>query len=162
MEFVSKKNESLHFALKKSLEQPTYPPITLTSSSTNEELWSEIKLLNNRVEYLESELELYKNPEPEADERQAKNQQPRKKRKTMPFSRLLTDEPQKTEKVQKQEIRKQKKEEKERKKVEQQRIREENQVKKKSVQRKVVLPDYMSCAIIGHYLDDHNFQYKLK
>ncbi|CAG8646589.1 16498_t:CDS:2 [Dentiscutata erythropus] len=56
-----------------SFEQPTYPPITLTSSSssapsyfdptsTNKELWSEIKLLNNRVERLESKLELYKNP----------------------------------------------------------------------------------------------------
>ncbi|CAG8794991.1 17601_t:CDS:1, partial [Dentiscutata erythropus] len=34
----------------------------LCSTSTNEELWLEIESLNNRVEYLESELELYKNP----------------------------------------------------------------------------------------------------
>ncbi|CAG8615338.1 21504_t:CDS:2, partial [Gigaspora rosea] len=34
----------------------------LNPTSTNDELWSEIGSLQNRVERLESELELYKNP----------------------------------------------------------------------------------------------------
>ncbi|CAG8834895.1 18561_t:CDS:1, partial [Racocetra persica] len=58
-----------------SPKQLTYPPITLTSSfsfrivpnhlgptSANKELWSEIEMLNKKIEDLESELDLYKNP----------------------------------------------------------------------------------------------------
>ncbi|CAG8836750.1 13586_t:CDS:1, partial [Racocetra persica] len=58
-----------------SPKQLTYSPITLTSSSSsriipnhlgptsaNEELWSKIEMLNKKIEDLESELDLYKNP----------------------------------------------------------------------------------------------------
>src|SRR5260364_20147 len=73
----------------------------------------EIESLNKRVEDLESELELYKNPgtsplrlvlkyplhqhskqieEPGEDKKQPETQQPKKKCKTMPFAQLLTND----------------------------------------------------------------------
>ncbi|CAG8838117.1 1925_t:CDS:1, partial [Cetraspora pellucida] len=77
-------------------------------------LMSEIEILNKRVEHLDEELETYKNPgtiplqlvlkyplhhnlqsveDPEAGEEELGSLLPkRKKRKTMPFSQLLTNE----------------------------------------------------------------------
>ncbi|CAG8801568.1 20007_t:CDS:2 [Cetraspora pellucida] len=125
---------------------------------------SEIEILNKRVEYLDEELETYKNPgtiplrlvlkyplrhnsqpveDPEAGEEELGSLLPkRKKRKTMPFSQLLTNEKslqelreaeekaeraaiqkrlaRDAEKAQKQEAQRQKKEEKERLKAEKQ------------------------------------------
>ena len=90
---------------------PRSVPSYFDSTSTNEDLWTEIESLNMRVEHLESELELYKNPgtsplrlvlkyplrqhskqseDPVADEEKTETQPPKKKRKTMPFSQLLT------------------------------------------------------------------------
>ncbi|CAG8783178.1 12753_t:CDS:2 [Cetraspora pellucida] len=92
---------------------PSYVSSYLGPTSTNEELWSEIDALNKRVKHLETELELFKNPgisplrlvlkyplhhhskqtaDLKTDGEQPKTQQPKKKRKTMPFAQLLTNE----------------------------------------------------------------------
>ncbi|CAG8812389.1 2133_t:CDS:2, partial [Cetraspora pellucida] len=97
---------------------------------TKEQLALEVELLKKKVEILEEELETFKRPDLEVNEEQSEPRLPeRKKRKTMPFSQLLTNEKslqqlkeveKEAEKAQKKEARKQKKDEMEHIKAEKQ------------------------------------------